>query len=65
METLNDTPFENEAIPCMGPEGKTVYLCDARQVFTLSDFVFSRPPGIPGTTVHQTHFFTSLAPIAE
>jgi hypothetical protein len=35
MEILNDTPFEVEAIPCMGPEGKTVLTIIVKGTFDM------------------------------
>lgn len=35
MEILNDTPFEIEAIPCMGPEGKTVLTIIVKGTFDI------------------------------
>jgi hypothetical protein len=35
MEIMNDTPFEIEAIPCMGPEGKTVLTIIVKGTFDI------------------------------
>jgi len=40
MEILNNTPFEVEAIPCMGPEGKTVLTIIVKGTF---NFVSGQP----------------------